>query len=113
MPLSTLTRTIAEDVAQYYGGGDENNEQTAEEVLSSTIVGLPDEKLTEFALRLSLTGHTDIPRENDFEFLDQAEAAFVPQQAVKPQRKKQKPAVMKEAKPLAKKTAPPRKKLAA
>jgi hypothetical protein len=38
---------FAEDVAEFYFGRDENNQQTAEEVLSSTIATLPDDKLTE------------------------------------------------------------------
>jgi ParB family chromosome partitioning protein len=105
---------FAEDVAEFYVGGDENNQQMPEEVLSSIIAGLPDEKLTEFGLRLVLTGHTDIPRENDFDFLSQAEAAFVPPPppSKKTQGKKSKPTVMKEAKPSAKKTLP-KKKIAA
>jgi ParB family chromosome partitioning protein len=104
---------FAEDVAEFCVGGDENNQQTPEEVLSSTIAGLPDEKLTGFALRLVLTGHTDIPRENDFDFLAQAEAAFVPPQSKKTQGKKPKPPVIKEAKASPKKTTPPKKKIAA
>jgi len=69
---------FADDVAKFYCGGFENNQETAEEVLSATIVRLPDEKLTEFALRLVFTGHTGIPRENDVDFLAQAECAFAP-----------------------------------
>ncbi len=68
---------FAEDVAAFYVGGNENKQQSAEEVLSCTLATLPAEKLTGFALRLVLTGYTDIPRENDFDFLAQAEAAFV------------------------------------
>jgi DNA-directed RNA polymerase specialized sigma24 family protein len=41
---------FAEDVAEFYVGGDENNQQTAEEALRSTIATLPDDKLTELAL---------------------------------------------------------------
>jgi ParB family transcriptional regulator, chromosome partitioning protein len=104
---------FAEDVAEFYAEGDENNQQTPEEVLSSTVAGLPDEKLTGFALRLVLTGHMDIPRENDLDFLAQAEAAFVPQQPKKMQGKKQNPTVVKKAKTSTKKTTPPKKKLAA
>jgi ParB family chromosome partitioning protein len=104
---------FAEDVAEYYVGGDENNQQTAEEVLSSTIANLPDEKLTGFALRLVLTGHTDIPREGDFDFLAEAEAVFVPAQPTKMRGKKRKPTVIKEPKPAAKKAALPKKKIAA
>jgi ParB family chromosome partitioning protein len=102
---------FAEDVAAYYVRGDENNQQTPEEVLSSTVAGLPDEKLTGFALRLVLTGHTVIPRENDFDFLAEAEAAFVPEQPQKTQTKK--PTVIKQAKVSPKKATPPKKKIAA
>ena len=97
---------FAEDVAEYYVGGDDSNQQTPEEVLSSTIAGLPDEKLGGFALRLVLTVHMDIPRENAFDFLTQAEAVFVPPQSKRAQGKKQKPTVTKEAKLSAKMTAP-------
>jgi ParB family transcriptional regulator, chromosome partitioning protein len=104
---------FAEDVAEYYVGGDENSQQTPEEVLFATVRTLPDEKLTSFALRLVLTGHTDIPREGDFDFLAQAEAAFVLPQQKKTQGKKQKPTVIKEAKPSPKKATPSKKKIAA
>jgi len=98
---------FAEEVAEFYAGGDDNEQQTPEEVLSSTIAGLPDEKLTGFALRLVLTGHTDITRENDFDFLAQAEAAFVPAQQTKATTKKQKPMPVKvAAKPAPKKAIP-------
>jgi ParB family transcriptional regulator, chromosome partitioning protein len=63
---------------------------------------LPDEKLTGFALRLVLTGHTDIPRENHFDFLAQAEAVFVPKKLAE-----------KKPKPTAKKATPSKKKIAA
>lgn len=69
---------FAEDVAAYFAGDDENNQQTPEEVLASTLTNLPDDKLTSFALRIALTGHTDVPREGDFDFLAKAQAAFVP-----------------------------------
>ena len=75
---------------------DENNQLTAEELLSFTIDRLPDEKLTGFALRLALTGHTDIPRENDFDFLAQAEAAFLPPQSKRAKEKKPKPTVIND-----------------
>jgi ParB family chromosome partitioning protein len=69
---------FAEDVAASIVGDDENNQQTPEEVLASTLINLPDEKLTSFALRLALTGHTGIPRESDLDFLAEAESVFVP-----------------------------------
>ena len=104
---------FAEDVAEFYVRADENNQQIPEEVLSSTIATLPDNELTAFALRLVLTGHTDFPRENDIDFLTQAEAVFVVPQPTKAQAKKQKSTVIKEPKPSPKKTTPPKKKLAA
>lgn len=68
----------AEDVAAFYAGYNENNQQTPEEILLSTLTALPDDKLTQFALRLVLTGHTDTPRQNDFDFFTQASAVFEP-----------------------------------
>ena len=79
---------FAEDVAAYFVGDDENNQQTPDDVLVSTLASLPDEKLTSFALRLALTGHTDIPRESDFDFLAEAESVFVPPQPKKTAAKK-------------------------
>ena len=70
--------TFTDDVAEHFAGDNENNQQTAEEILLSTIDGLTDEKLTGFALRLALTGHVAIPRESEFDFLTEAETAFVP-----------------------------------
>ena len=46
--------------------------------MASTLGSLPDGKLTGFALHLALAGHTDIPRENDFDFLAEAESVFAP-----------------------------------
>ena len=48
--------------------------------LALTLARLPDEKLIGFAPRLALTGHTDIPRECDFDFRAEAESVFVPTQ---------------------------------
>ena len=45
--------------------------------MQSALAETPDEKLTGFALRLALTGYVDIPREGDFDFLAEAEAAFI------------------------------------
>lgn len=78
---------FADDVAAYFVGDDENNQQTPEEVLASTLTNLPDEKLTSFALRLALTGHTDVPREGDLDLLEEAEAAFVPRPPKKQPRR--------------------------
>jgi ParB family chromosome partitioning protein len=84
------------DYAAEHFAADENNQQTAEEVLLFTIGNLADDKLTSFALRLALTGHTDIPQENEFDFLTEAESAFVPP----PPTKEAKPKKMKTATPI-------------
>jgi ParB family chromosome partitioning protein len=73
---------FADDVAAYFVA-DDNNEQTAEEVLTSVVDGLADDKLTSFALRLALTTHTGIPRENRIDSLTEAEQVFAPSQPKK------------------------------
>lgn len=98
---------FAEDVAAYFVGEDENNQQTPEELLASTLSGLPDQKLTGFALRLALTGHLAIPRESDFDFLTAAERVFAPAQPKKKcAAKKVQKAKPGELKPTAVKSAP-------
>jgi hypothetical protein len=66
---------------------DDNNQQTAEEVLTSVVDGLEDGKLASFALRLALTTHAGIPRENEIDSLAEAEKAFAPPEAKKPAAK--------------------------
>jgi ParB family chromosome partitioning protein len=51
---------------------NENNQQTSEEILLSTIDGLPDDKLTGFALRLVVTAHIPIPHEGELDLLTEA-----------------------------------------
>ncbi|HTV10207.1 MAG TPA: ParB/RepB/Spo0J family partition protein [Candidatus Aquilonibacter sp.] len=103
---------FAEDVAAFYAGDDENNQQTPEEILLSTLTNLPDEKLTQFALRLVLTGHTDTPRENDFDYLAQAASVFTPPKpkaAKATAHAKAKPTIVKPARATAKKKATKKK----
>lgn len=105
--------TFTDDVAEHFAAEDENNQQTAEEILLSTLNGLADDELTGFALRLFLTGHTTIPRESEIDPLTEAEAVFAPQQPKTANKKKEgKPIPVKatKKKTAAKKTA---KKLAA
>jgi ParB family transcriptional regulator, chromosome partitioning protein len=78
--LVTIDPYAFDDVAEHLAANDENNQQTSEEILLSTIDGLPVDKLTGFALRLVLTGHTPIPRESEIDFLTEAEVAFAPPQ---------------------------------
>jgi ParB family chromosome partitioning protein len=87
-----------------YATDDVNNQQTAEEILLSTVDGLADDKLIGFALRLVLTGHTPIPRESEIDFLTEAEAAFAPPQPGTTAKKKEKKSTVIKA-PTPKKTA--------
>jgi len=97
----TFADDLAEDIA------DENEQRSAEEVLLSTIDNTADDKLTRFALRLALAGHVGISRENEFDFLTEAEAVFAPQLP----KKAKKPMPIKANKSTTKK--PAKKKIAA
>jgi ParB family chromosome partitioning protein len=100
--------TFVDDVAEHYATEDVNNQQTAEEILLSTVDELADDKLIGFALRLVLTGHTPIPHESEIDFLTEAEAAFAPPQPRTTAKKKEKkPTVIKAPSP--KKTAAKKK----
>jgi len=94
----TFADDLAEDMA------DENDNRSAEEVLLSAIEGTTDDKLTSFAARLALAGHRGIPRESEFDFLTEAEAAFITPKAKKSSTgKKKNPTPIKPAKAAAKK----------
>ena len=97
----TFADDLAEDIA------DENDHRSAEEVLLATIGGTADDKLTHFAVRLALAGHVGIPRENQPDFLTEAEAVFAPPQkkVTVENRKKVPVAFTKTATPAKKKTA--------
>ncbi len=47
-----------------------------EELLLATIDAAADDKLTCFAIRLALSGHVGIPRENEPDFLTEADEVF-------------------------------------
>jgi ParB family chromosome partitioning protein len=70
--------TFADDLAEDIAGYNQNEQRSAEEVLLATIDATGDDKLTSFALRLALAGHVGIPREGEFDFLNEAEIVFVP-----------------------------------
>jgi ParB family chromosome partitioning protein len=112
--LATIDPYAFDDVAEQLAANDENNQQTSEEILLSTIDGLPDDKLTEFALRLVLTAHTPIPRESEIDFLTEAEAVFVPPEPKKTVSKTAKTATpMKAAQKTAAKKNAAKKRVAA
>ena len=70
----TFADDLAEDIA------DENERRSPEELLLATIAATADEKLTYFAVRLALSGHVGIPRENELDFFAEANAVFTPPQ---------------------------------
>jgi ParB family chromosome partitioning protein len=78
---------FTDDVATHFVA-DENNQRTAEEILTSVVGGLEDEKLTSFALRLALTTHAGIPRENEIDCLTEAEHVFALPKPKKQEAKK-------------------------
>ncbi len=107
--------TFADDLAEDITAENENEQRSAEEVLLAAIDTTADEKLTAFALRLALSGHVGIPRENQFDFLTEAEAVFL---SPKPKNarpgKDKKPTLVKPQKSVpAKKSKPARKQIAA
>ena len=79
------------------------------EVLLAAIEGTGDDKLTSLTVRLALAGHRGIPRESEFDFLTEAEAAFLTPNppnksaAKKQPQKKKEPTFVKPAEAPAKK----------
>jgi ParB family chromosome partitioning protein len=104
-----------DDVAEQLAANDGNNQQTSEEILLSTIDGLPDDKLTGFALRLVITAHIPIPREGELDYLAEVETAFAPPQPKKTASKKTSttPTPIKAAKKSAAKKTTAKKEVAA
>ena len=109
--------TITEDVADHFAEENNDHQQTPEEILAMALSQTPDEKLTSFALRLALTGYVTIPRENELDFLAEAEAMFVPPPPAKKKPKPNKPTLIKGSTQASPKAAPkkatPKKKVAA
>ena len=80
--------TFADDVAEHFAAEDADNDRSAEEILLRAVDGLPDDKLTGFALRLVLTGNIPIPSEGEPDSLSEVETAFVPSKPNKTAAKK-------------------------
>ena len=68
--------SLADDIATSLTGDDDTDQRSAEEVLSSAITALSDDKLTGFAVRVALSGHIGIPCEGQPDFLAEAGAAL-------------------------------------
>ena len=95
--------TFADDLAVDVNGDNENDQRSAEEMLLATIDATADDKLTRFAIRLALSGHVAIPRENEPDFLAEAEAIFAPPQKAKAKKTRNAPVAMPTPKTQAKK----------
>ena len=67
-----------EDVASHFANGDENTQETDEEIVLAALDSSADEKLTSFALRIVLSDHIGIPHENEPDLLIEAERVFAP-----------------------------------
>ncbi len=63
--------------------GRETTDEPTDALLLAVIEGTPDEKLTVFALRLALTHHKAMPRDEEIDFLAEAKLVFNPPKPVK------------------------------
>ncbi len=103
----TFADDLAEDIA------DVTDRSSAEEVLLATIDATADDKLTRFAIRLALSGHVGIPRENESDFLSEADAVFAPARKDKAKKTKNAPVALSKPKTQTKKPKTARKPIAA
>ncbi len=87
-----------EEVASHFSGGEENEERSEDQIVLDALSNTADGKLSGFALRIVLTEHVGIPRENELDLLIEAEKVFAPKKpkAVKPNK-----APTKKARPVA------------
>jgi ParB family transcriptional regulator, chromosome partitioning protein len=74
-------------VATHYAGNDDN-EQSSEEILLSVADQLEEVQLPELALRLALCSHIRIPNENEIDHLAEVEKVFAPKQPKRTVKKK-------------------------
>ncbi len=76
--LIHLDYSFLEEVANHYANGDENTQQSGDEIVLTALNGTADEKLTGLALRLVLSDHIGITHENQPDLLREAEQVFTP-----------------------------------
>ncbi len=67
-----------EDVAAHFANGDENTQQSDEEIVLAALDSTADEKLNGLALRIVLSDYIGIPHENQPDLLTEAESVFAP-----------------------------------
>ena len=76
--LIHLDYSFLEEAATHFADGDENAQQSDDEIVLAALDGTADEKLTSFALRLVLSDHIGIPQESQPDLLTEAEQVFAP-----------------------------------
>ncbi len=76
--LVHLDYSFLEEVANHFANGDENSQQSDEEIVLAALDSTADEKLTGLALRLVLSDHIGIPHESQPDLLTEAEQVFAP-----------------------------------
>ena len=96
--LIHLDYSFLEEVANHFANGDENSQQSDDEIVLAALEGTADEKLIGLALRLVLSDHIGIPHENQPDLLTEAEQVFAPK---KPKPVKAKADGSKKVKPTA------------
>jgi ParB family chromosome partitioning protein len=111
--LIHLDYSFLEEVATHFANGDENAQQSEDEIVLAALDGTADEKLVGLALRLVLSDHVGIPHESQPDLLTEAEQVFAPK---KPKAIKAKTDAPSKPKPTAVKVStkkePTRKKVA-
>jgi ParB family chromosome partitioning protein len=78
--LIHLDYSFLEEVATHFANGDENAQQSDDEIVLAALDGTADEKLTGFALRLVLSDHIGIPQDNQPDLLTETEQVFAPKE---------------------------------
>ena len=76
--LIHLDYSFLEEVANHFANGDENSQQSDDEIVLAALDGTADDKLTGLALRLVLSDHVGIPHESQPDPLSEAEQVFAP-----------------------------------
>ena len=76
--LIHLDYSFLEEVASHFANGDENAQQSDDEIVLAALDGTADVKLTGLALRLVLSDHIGIPYESQPDLLTEAEQVFAP-----------------------------------
>ena len=79
--LIHLDYSFLEEVASHFANGDENSQQSDDEIVLVALDGTADEKLTGLALRLVLSDHIGIPHESQPDLLTEAEQVFAPKKS--------------------------------